>query len=72
MDQEKRRFRQMKRDVKRAGNRKRRHHLKRELAEDPDEAARTEFDFGRDSSATFNGNDNDSTRRRNQRREEEE
>jgi hypothetical protein len=72
MDQDKRRFRQLKRDVKRAGNRKRRQHLKRELAENPDDAAHTEFDFGRDSSATFNGNDKDSTRRRNQGREEEE
>jgi hypothetical protein len=70
MDQDKRRYRQLKRDLKRAGNRKRRQHLKRDLDANPEEAAHTEFDFGRDSSASLNGNDQDSTRRR--RREEEE
>ena len=70
MDQDKRRFRQLKRDIKRAGNRKRRQHLKRDLRENPAEAAHTEFDFGRNSSAGLNANDQDRTRRR--RREEEE
>ena len=64
MDQEKRQHRELKREVKRAGNRKRRQHLKRQLTEDPDEAAHVEFDFGRDSSAGLNGNDRDATRRR--------
>jgi hypothetical protein len=63
MDQEKRRHRELKREVKRAGNRKRRQHLKRQLAEDPNGAAHVEFDFGRDSSAGLNGNDRDATRR---------
>jgi hypothetical protein len=70
VDQDKRRYRQLKRDIKRAGNRKRRQHLKRELHENPGEAAHSEFDFGRNSSASLNGNDQDSTRRR--RRDEEE
>ena len=70
MDQDKRRYRQLKRDIKRAGNRKRRQQLKRDVRENPEEAAHTEFDFGRNSSASLNGNDQDSTRRR--RREEEE
>ena len=61
---DKRRHRQLKRDIKQAGNRKRRQHLKRTLRDDPDAAAEVEFDFGRDSSAGLNGNDQDATRRR--------
>ena len=71
MDQEKRQHRQLKRDVKKAGNRKRRRHLDRELNRNPEEAANTEFDYGRDSSEPLNGNDHDTTRRRNQPEEEE-
>jgi hypothetical protein len=70
MDQEKRQFRQMKRDLKRAGSRKRRRHLQRELNERPEEAAQTDFDFGRNSTAGLNGNDRDATRRRPQEEEE--
>ena len=61
---DKRRHRQLKRDIKHAGNRKRRQHLKRTLRDDPEAAAGAEFDFGRDSSAGLNGNDRDATRRR--------
>ena len=61
---DKRRLRQLKRDVKKAGNRKRRQHLKRTLRADPEGAAEAEFDYGRDSSAGLNGNDQDATRRR--------
>jgi hypothetical protein len=64
MDQDKRQYRQLKRDIKQAGNRKRRQHLKRQLVENPEEAAHAEFDFGRDSSAGLNGIDRDATRRR--------
>jgi hypothetical protein len=64
MDQDKRTFRKLKRDIKRAGNKRRRQYLKRELAERPEDAPFTEFDFGRDSSAGFNGMDQDATRRR--------
>jgi hypothetical protein len=64
MDQEKRRHRQLKRDVKKAGNRKRRQALKRDLERNPADAAHTQFDFGRDSSAGLNGIDRDATRRR--------
>jgi type II secretory pathway component PulJ len=70
MDQDKRRYRQLKRDIKQAGNRKRRRQLQRELEEHPDEAAHTDFDFGRDSSAGLNGNDRDTTRRRHEAAEE--
>jgi len=64
MDQDKRRYRKLKRDVKRAGNKRRRAHLKRELADNPEDAQYTEFDFGRSTSATLNGLDQDATRRR--------
>jgi hypothetical protein len=71
MDQEKRRLRQLKRDVKKAGNRKRRQALKRDLERNPEDAAHAEFDFGRDSSEGLNGIDNDATRRRKPRDEGE-
>jgi hypothetical protein len=64
MDQDKRQFRKLKRDIKRAGNKRRRQYLKRELAEKPEEAPFSEFDFGSDSSTGFNGMDQDATRRR--------
>jgi len=57
MDQDKRHYRRLKRDIKRAGNKRRRQHLKRDLA------PFTDFDFGRNSSAGLNGMDQDATRR---------
>ena len=60
---DKRRLRQLKREVKRAGNKRRRQHLKRELRDQPEDAPHSEFDFGRSSSVTLNRLDNDSTRR---------
>lgn len=62
---DKRRVRKLKRDLKRAGNKARRQHLKRTLTDAPDEAADAAFEFGRRSSAGFNGLDRDVTRRRN-------
>src|SRR5262245_40073104 len=64
MDQDKRFYRKLKRDVKRTGSKRRRLHLKRELTDNPEDAPYTEFDFGRDSSSTLNGMDQDATRRR--------
>lgn len=64
MDRDKRQMRKLKRDVKRAGNKRRRQHFKRELERNPEEAAHTEFTFGDDSSAAFNGMDQDATRKR--------
>ncbi len=61
---DKREYRKLKREIKKAGNRKRRQHLKRALSENPAEAAHTEFEFGRSSSETMNGNDRDATRRK--------
>lgn len=64
MDPDKRELRKLKRAIKRKGNKRRRSALKRDLDENPAEAAHTEFDFGRSSSSTLNGLDHDSTRRR--------
>jgi hypothetical protein len=64
MDQEKRRLRQLKRAIKRSGNKTRRQQLKRDLAVNPGNAHEAEFEFGRDSSAGLNGMDQDATRRR--------
>lgn len=63
MDQQKRQLRKLKRDLKRAGSKHRRRDLKRELAENPDEAHRSEESFGRSSSQGLNGLDDDPTRR---------
>ena len=71
MDPDKRRLRELKRAVKRAGNKSRRQHLKRQLTDQPDEAAHAEHDFGSHSSAGLNGNDRDATRRRDADAEEE-
>jgi hypothetical protein len=68
---DKRRLRQLKRDLKRAGNKRRRRHLKQELTEHPEDAPFTEFDFGRRySSASLNGLDKDATRQRSEDPEE--
>ncbi len=64
MDQDKRRQRKLKRDIKQAGNRKRRRQLQRDLADNPDDAHLTEPSVGRSTSAFLNGLDNDATRKR--------
>jgi hypothetical protein len=63
MEPEKRRLRQMKRAIKKAGQKSRRQSLKRDLTKNPEEAAHSEETFGRNSSAGLNGLDNDATRR---------
>jgi hypothetical protein len=60
----KRELRQQKREIKRAGSQRRRRMLKQALRENPEEAPNAEYDFGRFSSAPFNGLDHDATRRR--------
>jgi hypothetical protein len=71
MSKDKRKYRRLKRDIKKAGNRKRRQSLKRDLEENPEEAHRAMFDFGKDSSQGLNGIDQDATRRRRAGEEEE-
>lgn len=56
--------RQAKRELKQAGSQHRRRQLKRELRENPEDAHRSEENFGRYSTAELNGIDNDSTRRK--------
>jgi len=67
---DKRLVRKLKRQIKQAGNRQRRQHLKRALHENPEEAAEADFDYGNNSSANLNGNDRDCTRRRHQQGDE--
>jgi hypothetical protein len=63
-DPDKRRMRELKRAVKKRGNKHRRSQLKRDLTANPDEAAHSEEKLGRYSSEKFNGLDQDSTRKR--------
>jgi hypothetical protein len=62
---DKRQVRKLKRKIKQAGNKKRRHQLKRDLRENPAEAHWSEPTVGKATSETLNGLDQDSTRRRN-------
>jgi hypothetical protein len=60
-------YRDLKRCIKKAGNKKRRTFFKKNLLENPEEAhlfTEDDFEFGDYSSQQFNGMDNDSTRRR--------
>jgi hypothetical protein len=69
MRDDKRQLRKLKRDIKRAGNKRRRQFLKRQLAEQPEEALDATDDFGRYSSAELNAQDQDATRRRHEEEE---
>jgi hypothetical protein len=64
MDDQKRQLRKLKRELKRSGSKRRRRYLRRELNENPEDAAHTDFQFGRDQTAGLNGLDQDSTRRK--------
>jgi hypothetical protein len=64
VDPRKRELRKLKRTVKRAGSKHRRRDLKRQLAENPEEAAEANENFGRYSSEGLNRLDNDSTRKK--------
>lgn len=61
---DKRLQRELKRQIKRAGNKRRRRALKEDLVRNPEEAAFSEETFGRHSSESLNGADTDTTRRR--------
>ena len=69
---EKRKLRQLKREIKKAGNKRRRQHLKRDLERNPEEAAHSEYDFGNLSSETLNRLDQDATRRKKPNRAKDE
>lgn len=56
-------MRELKRAVKKRGNKHRRQTLKRQLADNPDEAADADASVGRHSSANYNGLDQDATRK---------
>jgi len=63
-DPDKRQMRDLKRALKKRGNKHRRQQLKRNLAENPEEAAENEEDLGKHRSDQLNGLDNDSTRKK--------
>lgn len=56
-------YRELKRDIKKIGGKKRRAFLKKNLLENPEEAHWCDdFDFGEFGSEQFNGMDRDATR----------
>jgi hypothetical protein len=63
-DPDKRKLREAKRAIKKRGNKHRRAELKRNLAENPEEAAHAEEDLGKHRSDRLNRLDNDSTRKK--------
>lgn len=63
-DPDKRKLRDLKRALKKRGNKHRRQQLKRDLSENPEEAAHSEEKLGRHRSNELNGLDQDSTRRK--------
>jgi hypothetical protein len=63
-DPDKRKLRELKRALKKRGNRHRRQQLKRGLTVNPEGAAEAEESLGRHRSDAFNGLDQDSTRKR--------
>jgi hypothetical protein len=63
-DPDKRAMRDLKRAIKKRGTKHRRAQLKRDLAENPEEAAESEETFGKFDSARLNGLDKDSTRKK--------
>lgn len=62
MEDKKRYYRELKREMKRAGNKARRNHLKRSLYDNPEEAHWDEFEFRDYSTRWLNGKFRDSTR----------
>lgn len=66
-DDKKRELRKLKRVIKKAGSKHRRRDLKRQLRENPEEAAFNEENFGRNNSVELNGLDEDATRRRSEK-----
>lgn len=68
-DPDKRQLRKLKRVVKKAGSKHRRRELRKQLAENPEEAAHAEENFGKSSSESLNGLDSDATRKRNEENE---
>ena len=61
-DPDKRKIRELKRAVKKRGNKHRRQQLKRDLVEKPEDAAHSKEKLGRFRSDTLNGIDKDGTR----------
>ncbi len=65
VDPDKRKIRELKRALKKRGNKHRRHQLKRNLADNPEDAANDVEQLGRHRSESLNGIDQDGTRKQN-------
>ena len=63
MHDDKRKLRNLKRELKRAGSKHRRRDFKQQIRDNPALAHEAEENFGRHSSETLNGLDQDATRR---------
>lgn len=63
-DPDKRRMRDLKRAIKKRGNKRRRQDLKRNLTDNPEEADSAEENLGKHRSDRLNRLDNDSTRQK--------
>ncbi len=63
-DSEKRQLRELKRALKKRGNKHRRQELKKTLTDNPEEAAHAEENLGRHRSDGLNGFDKDATRKK--------
>lgn len=59
---DKREYRRLKREIKKAGNRDMRNFFKRQLNKNPEEAHWDEYDYGQKSTKGMNGQDQDSKR----------
>lgn len=68
MENEKKQFRELKREMKRVGKRKMRSYLKKQLAENPDDAPFAELDYGKWSTEGMNGKFPDSKRKKDDER----
>jgi len=64
VDPDKRKLRELKRVLKKAGNKHRRRELKKTLIDNPEEAPFAEENLGRNRSDAMNGLDKDGTRER--------
>jgi hypothetical protein len=63
-EKDKKRLRRIKRVVKRSGNKKVRSKIKRDIAQNPEEAHLGDIDYGAYNSKKYNGMDRDATRQK--------
>ncbi len=64
---DKRFYRQLKKTIKKVGNKKARASLKKKLDENPEEAQFDEVDYGHDQSSALNGRDGKNRKKKNEK-----